>query len=159
MTRPKLHKAIRIALFAGLAALVASGALVRWGNDMARAFENDRPSRSIGSTADGSLINGKRLPMSGANFRGYSRVLTAVGRNSLHGEVRAVVLDAYAMLAEARPDLTFVCGECSWPSGGQLRPHVTHRNGLSIDFMVPVKSDGTSTFLKDRYQEQVWLRS
>jgi penicillin-insensitive murein DD-endopeptidase len=36
------------------------------------------------------------------------------------------------------PSTIFVYGETSWPSGGRLRPHKTHQNGTSVDFMVPV---------------------
>jgi penicillin-insensitive murein DD-endopeptidase len=36
------------------------------------------------------------------------------------------------------PGKTFVYGETGWASGGRIRPHRTHRNGLSVDFMVPV---------------------
>jgi penicillin-insensitive murein endopeptidase len=32
----------------------------------------------------------------------------------------------------------FVYGETGWKSGGRIRPHRTHQNGLSVDFMVPV---------------------
>jgi murein endopeptidase len=27
-----------------------------------------------------------------------------------------------------------------WPSGGRIRPHRTHQNGLSVDFFVPVRN-------------------
>lgn len=36
------------------------------------------------------------------------------------------------------PDRVFVYGETGWKTGGQFKPHKTHRNGLSVDFMVPV---------------------
>jgi penicillin-insensitive murein endopeptidase len=29
-------------------------------------------------------------------------------------------------------------GETGWASGGSFKPHKTHQNGLSVDFMVPV---------------------
>jgi penicillin-insensitive murein endopeptidase len=32
----------------------------------------------------------------------------------------------------------FVYGETGFEDGGQFKPHKTHRNGLSVDFMVPV---------------------
>ncbi|OGV43990.1 MAG: hypothetical protein A2X48_05765 [Lentisphaerae bacterium GWF2_49_21] len=107
---------------------------------MARVLENNKPSRSIGSTKDGKLVNGKRLPTSGINFTAYGYFLIALGRNSLNDKVRVVVLDAYDIMEQSYPSVHFVYGECSWPSGGRIRPHATHRNGLSIDFMVPVKT-------------------
>lgn len=48
------------------------------------------------------------------------------------------MLDAYAELERALPDRVFVYGETGWKKGGQFKPHKTHRNGLSVDFMVPV---------------------
>jgi penicillin-insensitive murein endopeptidase len=48
------------------------------------------------------------------------------------------VESAYAEMARERPETHFVYGETGWPRGGRFRPHKTHRNGLSVDFMVPV---------------------
>jgi penicillin-insensitive murein endopeptidase len=109
------------------------------GNRIARAFEDDAPSQSFGSPADGHLVNGKRLPDGGANFSAYSHIGTALGRNSVHGAVRDAVVDAYAALARSHPDLRFVYGETGWPRGGPFPPHHTHRNGMSVDFMVPLR--------------------
>ncbi|MGH7676246.1 MAG: penicillin-insensitive murein endopeptidase, partial [Gemmatimonadales bacterium] len=75
----------------------------------------------------------------GPNFRAYSRLAVLLGRASVHGSVRAAVLDAYAQLAAQRPQLRFIYGETGWPGGGRFRPHYTHQNGLSVDFMVPVR--------------------
>jgi len=36
------------------------------------------------------------------------------------------------------PDKVFVYGETGWEEGGKIAPHKTHRNGTSVDFMVPV---------------------
>jgi penicillin-insensitive murein endopeptidase len=36
------------------------------------------------------------------------------------------------------PDRAFVYGKTGWQDGGQLKPHKTRRNSLSVDFMVPV---------------------
>ena len=48
-------------------------------------------------------------------------------------------------MEETLPETTFVYGETGWRSGGEFRPHKTHRNGLSVDFMVPVlDEDGNS---------------
>jgi penicillin-insensitive murein endopeptidase len=125
----------------GLVWLVAIAALwIGFGNALARLVEGDAPSRSIGTPADGRLENGKRLPDAGANFAAYSHVGTALGRNTVHGQVRSAVLDAYAALARSHPELRFVYGETGLPDGGPMPPHRTHQNGLSVDFMVPVRN-------------------
>ena len=112
---------------------------MRFGNTAIRAFESDRPSTSQGTPASGTLRYGKRLPTSGANFRAYSRLGALLGRNSLHSTARDIVLQAYSVLADSAPEWIFVYGETGWPSGGPFPPHRTHQNGLSVDFMVPVR--------------------
>ena len=114
-------------------------AAIMFGNDIAIALESSAASRSIGTKAGGRLEHGKRLPTSGPNFRAYSRLGALLGRNSVHGDVRATILDAYAELARAS-DITWIYGETGWPSGGRFPPHRSHQNGLSVDFMVPVRS-------------------
>ena len=42
-------------------------------------------------------------------------------------------------MAAREPDVRWVYGETGWPRGGRMRPHQTHENGLSVDFMVPVR--------------------
>ena len=41
-------------------------------------------------------------------------------------------------MSKEQPDKVFVYGETGWASGGSFKPHKTHQNGLSVDFMVPV---------------------
>ena len=121
---------------------------VYFGNDLLRIFESNKPSKSIGSTSNGHLENGKRLPSSGDNYVTYSRLGSFIGRTALHNKVLDTILDAYGRLEKANPGVVYVFGETGWPSGGRFRPHKTHRNGLSIDFMVPViAKDDDSTKL------------
>ncbi len=120
---------------------------IYFGNDLARALESDAPSVSYGTPDSGSMEHGKRLPSAGPNFSAYSRLGAALGRNSVNGKVREVVVEAYAQLAKTRPDLRFVYGETGWPSGGSFKPHRTHENGMSVDFMVPVREQGRITTL------------
>ncbi len=122
---------------AGIALLTPACAY--WGNDLLRLVESDKPSESIGATNDGRLIRGKRLPSSGNNFQTYSRLGSTLGRTAVHSEVRDVVLAAYTDLEETTPGVRYVYGETGWPWGGRFRPHRTHQNGLSVDFMVPVR--------------------
>lgn len=56
----------------------------------------------------------------------------------MHSNVRDVVVATYAALEKTAPTKVFVYGETGWASGGRFRPHRTHQNGLSVDFMVPV---------------------
>ncbi len=96
------------------------------------------PSVCYGTTSNGKLENGWKLPASGTNFSTHWTVGRMVGRSFVHSSVYAVLLDAYEQLAREMPDRVFVYGETGWKGGGQFKPHKTHRNGLSVDFMVPV---------------------
>lgn len=91
-----------------------------------------------GTPAAGRLEHGAQLPESGSNFRAYSRKGIGLGRTHAHSRVVRAVIDAYAELGRATPGKTYVYGETGFLSGGAFAPHRTHRNGLSVDFMVPV---------------------
>lgn len=106
------------------------------------AFGDD--STCFGTTANGRLENGAQLPSSGPNFSSYSSMGSLAGRTYLHGKAQAAVVAAYKALETSAPDTVFVYGETGWKSGGRIRPHKTHQNGLSVDFMVPVLKDGKS---------------
>lgn len=102
-------------------------------------------STCFGTTSNGGLEAGVKLPTSGTNFSTYSTGGSAAGRTYVHSKVRDVILAAYEALGKAMPKKVFVYGETGWASGGRIRPHRTHQNGLSADFMVPViDASGTS---------------
>ena len=48
------------------------------------------------------------------------------------------MLDAYKILETSNPNKVFVYGETGKKLGGLFKPHKTHQNGLSVDFMIPV---------------------
>jgi penicillin-insensitive murein DD-endopeptidase len=129
MEAPPLLKSLNCLLFI---ACLASGA----------AFAEE--SVCYGTTAKGRLERGAQLPSSGPNFSSYSTVGSLAGRTYVHSRVLNVVLAAYKSLESSTPGKVFVYGETGWKSGGRIRPHKTHQNGLSVDFMVPVLKDGRS---------------
>jgi penicillin-insensitive murein endopeptidase len=102
------------------------------------AFAKNAPSTCYGTTKDGRLKNGWQLPSSDSNFEAYSSVGVLAGRNYVHHKVYGVVTDAYKELEITAPNKKFIYGETGFKDGGQFRPHKTHRNGLSVDFFVPV---------------------
>ena len=95
-------------------------------------------STCFGTVAIGRLEDGVALPSSGPNFSSFSTSAVLVGRTYVHSKVRDVVAAAYKALEAAAPAKVYVYGETGWKSGGRFRPHRTHQNGLSVDFMVPV---------------------
>jgi penicillin-insensitive murein endopeptidase len=92
-----------------------------------------------GTPENGSLENGWKLPFSGANFEPYSGLGPTLGRTYVHSSVYKAVVGAYAALTKSRPDNKYMYGETGNEAGGRFRPHKTHANGLSVDFMVPVR--------------------
>ena len=99
---------------------------------------NAAASTCFGTPANGRLEQGVKLPNEGKNFSTYSSLGASLGRTYVHSKVADIVLAAYAALEESAPRKIYVVGETGWASGGRIRPHRTHRNGLSVDFMVPV---------------------
>ena len=95
-------------------------------------------STCFGTTANGRLQDGVQLPGSGPNFSSYSAAAALAGRTYVHDLVAGIVTNAYSALEKSSPGKVFVYGETGWKSGGRFRPHRTHQNGLSVDFMVPV---------------------
>jgi penicillin-insensitive murein endopeptidase len=97
-------------------------------------------STCFGTVSNGRLEGGVSLPRKGSNFEPYADLAVTLGRTYVHASVEAVVVDAYARVEKSRPDLRFVYGETGWKNGGRFKPHRTHQNGTSVDFMVPVRN-------------------
>ena len=96
-----------------------------------------------------------KLPVEGTNFEPYSMVGTTLGRTYVHSRVHKAIVAAYAELAREHPEVKFVYGETGWAGGGRLKPHRTHQNGTSVDFMVPVRNDaGASVPLPRGYGDR-----
>ena len=121
---------------------IVVGLFIWFGNDLLRELESSEPSRSTGTRTQGKVHAAKRLPTSGANFQTYSRLWSTLGRTCVHERVRRTMLDSYGALHADSPAVMFTYGETGWCSGGDFWPHRTHQNGLSVDFMVPVRRDG-----------------
>lgn len=95
-------------------------------------------STCYGTTSNGHLNSGVQLPSEGANFVGYSTVARLAGRTYVHSSVKDIMLSAYKGLEKDQPNKVYKYAETGFEEGGQFKPHKTHRNGLSVDFMTPV---------------------
>ncbi|MCI5125299.1 MAG: replication initiation protein [Candidatus Electrothrix sp. AR5] len=101
-----------------------------------------------GTTSNGRLENGVKLPSKGNNFVSYSNLAELLGRTYVHSTVKEIILASYKWLEAETPDKVYKYAETGLKQGGQFKPHKTHRNGLSVDFMVPVLNrDGKSVHL------------
>ncbi|MFC1679698.1 penicillin-insensitive murein endopeptidase [Elusimicrobiota bacterium] len=100
-----------------------------------------------GTRSKGRLDGGVRLPKRGENFAAYSTLGVLLGRTYVHDRVAGVIRDSFAALSKSHPDKRFMYGETGRKKGGRFRPHRTHQNGLSVDFMVPVTKGGNPAYL------------
>jgi len=99
---------------------------------------NAQESTCYGTSQNGRLENGVKLPVSGKNFISYSRDKEIQSRTYVHSLVKKIVVESYDTLAQTYPKKLFKYAETGFKNGGGFEPHKTHQNGLSIDFMVPV---------------------
>lgn len=99
----------------------------------------------FGSTAKGRIEGAVQMPASGPNFHPYCWPCVAALRTFGHEKVIETAVAAYADMAKTHPDVSFVYGEIGAPNGGPFPPHRTHQNGLSVDFMVPVRQGKSRT--------------
>lgn len=102
---------------------------------------NETPSVSKGSVSNGSLENGKLIPFSGKNYQYFDTTSYLNGRGFMNDKVKDIALATYEVCESEIPDRRFYIMECSNQKGGKIWPHKTHQNGLSIDFMMPLKKD------------------
>lgn len=99
-------------------------------------------SISTGTTANGTLINGKLVPFNGSNFEYFDTSSYLGGRAFLNDRVLKTFEEVYDTLAARHPGRKFRLMECSLRNGGPIPGHRTHQNGLSTDVMVPVTKNG-----------------
>lgn len=116
------------------------------------------PSKSIGIISNGKLENGKLMLFKGSNFQYFDTLSYLSGRAFTSDKVKKTILDTYQELSTLLPNRQFFIMECSNKNGGEIFPHRTHQNGLSVDFMMPLTKDkkdyyGLDTIGKDHY----WL--
>ena len=98
-------------------------------------------SQCFGTVSNGRVEDNVKLPLAGSNFAAYSKLGATAGRTHVHSKVAEIITAAYAASASTDPSVIYVYGETGWPSGGRIRPHRTHQNGLSVDFFVPVRNE------------------
>lgn len=114
-------------------------------------------SESLGTVSKGSLKNGKLLPFEGENFHYFDTVSYLAGRAFLNDQLLASVLEYYSELAYTYPNRHFCIMECSNKHGGEIAPHRTHQNGLSIDFMIPLAKQNQPYYALDSLGKNHYL--
>ena len=101
-----------------------------------------------GTTSNGKLEHSVQLPDSGKNYKSYSQAAALLGRTYVHSKVNEIIIAAYQFLEKEQTGKVYKYAETGFKEGGNFKPHKTHKNGLSVDFMVPVlDEDGKSVHL------------
>ncbi len=106
-----------------------------------------------GSVTCGAIsVPTSRMPVSGPNFSSYCIPCIAALRTYAREPVIDTLVAGFAQLENSRPKVKFLYGEIGFPDGGRFRPHRTHREGLSVDLMVPLADRKVmSTSAANRY--------
>ncbi len=104
------------------------------------ALADFEQSICYGQTYDGMIKNASQMPKKGKNYIVFSSLAWYLGRTYVHSEAKKVMVATYDQLATEFPHHVFMYAETGWANGKQFKPHKTHQNGLSVDFMVPVKN-------------------
>jgi penicillin-insensitive murein DD-endopeptidase len=111
--------------------------------DLLVYFDNDQPSKSMGTPGNGSLVHGKRLPFKGENFQYFNFLSYLEGNCFVHEKVKQTLIAAYKICEQTCPGIKFSVGEGSKKSGGPyVFNHRTHQNGTSMDLQLVFKKDG-----------------
>ena len=90
------------------------------------------------TVVNGHLEGTRSLPPRGKGYRTYSYLGSALGRQYAHHKVIETLEDAFATLHESTGQ-TFDIAEIGAKHGGKFLPHFTHREGMSVDIMTPMK--------------------
>jgi len=113
--------------------------------------KNTVRSKAFGTRSNGTLENAWLMPYSGNNFESFSFISYYFWKNAYtHSTIHDILLDAYVECETTCPDIQFRYMECSNKKGGKMAIHRTHRNGTSVDFMVPKKRGGEQSTIWDR---------
>lgn len=107
-----------------------------------KTIKGSGKSYANGTVRKGNLVNGRRFPKKGNNFKYFSKYTYFVkSRAWVHKNVADATLEAYATCKKTMPTRKFMIMECSNKKGGNMWPHRTHQNGTSIDFATPLKKN------------------
>lgn len=102
-------------------------------------YKNSGTSLSFGKVNAGKIENAWLLPYNKDNYKSFSFIsYYLLGRAYVNSNVYKTVDESFKIMTRSKPEIKFRYMECSKKRGGRMRPHRTHQNGLSIDFMTPL---------------------
>jgi len=82
---------------------------------------NASESICYGTTSNGRLEGGVKLPSDGSNFVSYSTTAEVFGRTYVHSEVNEIMLAAYKWLESETPGKVYKYAETGLKDGGAIQ--------------------------------------
>ena len=114
-------------------------------------YKNSGVSVSNGTPGNGSLSNAYLINYKMDNSRYFSLMsYYLLGNGYVNSRVYHTLIDSYKECEKTCPGKDFRIMECSSKKGGKQLIHRTHKNGLSVDFMVPKIKKGKQSKIYDR---------
>ncbi len=113
--------------------------------------DENQTSTCYGNSGNGYLRQGVPLALGGDNFKSYTLLGNLLRRTFVHHKVKHVVETSFAQINKSHPQYRYLYAESGFPQGGRFRPHRTHRNGTSVDFLVPVRDEQNRVSSLPRY--------
>ena len=102
--------------------------------------KNKGVSISKGSPGNGSIENAYLLPYFGKNYSYFSPTSYFILDDAyVHSSVYHTIKDSYKECQKTCPGKQFKIMESGRQKGGKMLIHYTHQNGMSVDFMTPLK--------------------
>ncbi|MEC7986428.1 MAG: penicillin-insensitive murein endopeptidase [Myxococcota bacterium] len=95
--------------------------------------------RNKGKKKSVTRIKGaKSLPPWGKGYTTYSWLGSGIGRQYGHHKVIDTLHAAFASLSKTSKT-TYVVAEIGWPDGRPLEGHTSHKNGMKVDILTPMR--------------------
>lgn len=105
-------------------------------------YRNAGTSESVGTTGNGTLKNAWQISYKTSNSKYFSFIsYYFAGVGYVHSSLYKTLTDTYKTCESSCPGIQFRIMECSLKNGGKTLLHRSHKNGLSVDFMVPKMKD------------------
>ena len=112
---------------------------------------NEGVSISKGTPSNGVIENAYLIDYKGENFKYFSFIRYYITQNGfVNSKLYNTIIDSYLECEKTCPEIEFKIMECSNHTGGKIILHNTHRNGLSIDFLVPKKKKEKQSTIYDQ---------
>ena len=107
------------------------------GGAKTQSFQKKIGKKGKKKTVD-RIRGAKSLPPWGKGYTTYSWLGSGIGRQYGHHKVIDTLLDSFSFLS-TQSKTTYVVAEIGWPDGRPLEGHTSHKIGLKVDILTPMR--------------------